>query len=189
MLDVSGLGLGVHRIKNDDERRAAIAALLPQVKRLEVEARGEIADKIAERAEAHLPDNLMMTSEDLAYVASAGMELGGHTESHPILASLPEAAARSEIERGRKRLQDIAGRRIGLFAYPNGRPGADYTDATSGLVRDLGFDAAFSTMHGVATRQSSLFDLPRFTPWDRSRLRFGLRLARNALQGFGPGTI
>lgn len=182
VLDVSGLGFGAHCITNDDERRAAIAALLPQVKRLGVEVRGEVADKIAERAGAHLPDDLMMTSEDLAHVAEVGMELGGHTESHPILARLPEAAARSEIERGRKRLQDIAGRRIGLFAYPNGRPGADYTDATSGLVRALGFDAAFSTMHGVATRRSSIFDLPRFTPWDRSRLRFGVRLARNTLR-------
>lgn len=181
VLDVSELGLGVHPIKNDDERRAAIAAMLPQLKRLAVEARGELAAKIAERAEVRLSDDLMMTSEDLTRVAKVGMELGAHTESHPILAHLPEAAARSEIERGRQRLQDIAGRRIGLFAYPNGRPGADYTDATSGLVRALGFDAAFSTMHGVATRRSSIFDLPRFTPWDRSRLRFGVRLARNAL--------
>lgn len=182
VLNVSELGLGVHRVGNDDERRAAIAALLPEVKRLGLETRREVTAKIADRAKAQLPDDLMMTSEDLAHVAKVGMELGGHTESHPILARLPEAAARSEIERGRDRLQDIAGRRIGLFAYPNGRPGADYTDATSDLVRALGFDAAFSTMHGVATRSSSMFDLPRFTPWDRNRLRFGLRLARNALR-------
>jgi peptidoglycan/xylan/chitin deacetylase (PgdA/CDA1 family) len=182
VLDVSDLGLGVHRVANDDERRAAIGALLPKLKQLSAETRLESAAKVAERAAVRLPDDLMMTSEDLAHLAQLGMELGGHTDSHPILAHLSEQAARSEIELGRKRLQNIAGRRIGLFAYPNGRLGADYTDATRDLVRALGFDAAFSTMHGVASRGSSLFDLPRFTPWDRSRVRFGLRLARNALQ-------
>lgn len=179
-LDVSDLGLGVHRVADDGERRAAIASLLPKLKILDVDARLERAAKIAERCGARLPDDLMMTSEEVAHVASAGMELGGHTDRHPILARLPEPAARFEIELGRKRLQDIAGRRIGLFAYPNGRPGTDYTDATRDLVRTLGFDAAFSTVPAVASRQSSMFDLPRFTPWDRSRLRFGLRLARNA---------
>ena len=189
VLDVSDLGLGVHRVGNDDERRAAIGALLPKLKQLGMEARLEASAKVAERARVRLPDDLMMTSEDLAYVAKVGMELGGHTDSHPILARLPEAAARSEIELGRRRLQNIAGRRIGLFAYPHGRPGADYTDATRDLVRALGFDAAFSTMHGVASRRSSMFDLPRFTPWDRSPIRFGLRLARNALEGSGTGTV
>ncbi|MGH6610851.1 MAG: polysaccharide deacetylase family protein [Burkholderiaceae bacterium] len=181
-LDLSDLGLGVHHVGNDDERRAAIASLLPKLKKLHVDTRLERAAKIAARCGARLPEDLMMTSEEVAKIADAGMELGGHTDRHPILASLPEAAARSEIERGRRRLQDITGCRIGLFAYPNGRMGTDYTAATRDLVRALGFDAALSTMHGVASRQSSMFDLPRFTPWDRSRLRFGLRLARNALQ-------
>ena len=108
VLDVSDLGLGVHRVGNDDERRAAIGALLPKLKQLGMEARLEASAKVAERARVRLPDDLMMTSDDLAYVAKVGMELGGHTDSHPILARLPEAAARSEIELGRKRLQNIA---------------------------------------------------------------------------------
>ena len=98
VLDVSDLGLGVHRVGNDDERRAAIGALLPKLKQLGMEARLEASAKVAERARVRLPNDLMMTSDDLAYVAKVGMELGGHTDSHPILARLPEAAARSEIE-------------------------------------------------------------------------------------------
>jgi hypothetical protein len=30
----------------------------------------------------------------------------------------------------------------------------------------------------VSTRSSDRFQLPRFTPWDRSRLRFGGRMLR-----------
>ncbi len=181
-LDLSSLELGVHRVGNDDERRDTIAELLPKVKKSGAQQRLELAERIAERAGVRVPDDLMMTSQDLARLADAGMELGGHTDSHPILADLPEAAARHEIEIGRERLQSIAGRRIGVFAYPYGRPGDDYTNVTRDLVRTLGFDAAFSTAYGVASRESSRFDLPRFTPWDRGRVRFGLRLAQNALR-------
>ena len=68
----------------------------------------------------------------------------------------------------------------GLFAYPNGKPGTDYlTDVHPALVRELGFDAAVSTRWAAARRGEDLFQIPRFTPWDRSRLKFGLRLLRN----------
>jgi hypothetical protein len=46
-------------------------------------------------------------------------------------------------------------------------------------VQVLGFDAALSTAWGVATAATDRYQLPRFTPWDRSPVRFVLRLARN----------
>jgi hypothetical protein len=50
------------------------------------------------------------------------------------------------------------------------------------LVRDLGFDAAVSTAWGAARSGGDPFQIPRFTPWDRTRLRFAARLARNLWQ-------
>ena len=71
---------------------------------------------------------------------------------------------------------------MSLFAYPNGRPGVDYApDVHPGMVRELGFDAAVSTHWGAARAGADCYQLPRFTPWDRGRVRFGLRLARNLL--------
>jgi len=107
--------------------------------------------------------------------------VGAHTVNHPILAQLPDVAARDEITHGRDVLQALLDSRIGLFAYPNGRPGSDYLPAHVDMVRALGFDAAFSTTWGAASARSPAYELPRFTPWDRSRLRFGARLARNLL--------
>jgi hypothetical protein len=46
-------------------------------------------------------------------------------------------------------------------------------------VRGERFDAAVSTAWGAAAQGTSLLEIPRFTPWDRSRWKFGLRLARN----------
>ena len=47
------------------------------------------------------------------------------------------------------------------------------------MVRQLGFESAVSTVAGVATADSDLLQLPRFTPWERDRLRFGMRMASN----------
>ena len=66
-----------------------------------------------------------------------------------------------------------------LFAYPNGRPDEDYRAEHAQMVRDAGFEAAVSTAWGSARRNSDPFQLPRFTPWDRRRWAFGLRMGRN----------
>jgi len=55
------------------------------------------------------------------------------------------------------------------------------------MVRDAGYAAAVSTGWGVATAQSDRFQLPRFTPWDRTPGRFALRLIRNMRIANGAG--
>ena len=68
------------------------------------------------------------------------------------------------------------------FAYPNGKPGRDYRADHAKMVREIGFDAAVSTAHGAARAGSDLYQLPRFTPWDRGSARFMLRMAQNMLK-------
>jgi hypothetical protein len=45
------------------------------------------------------------------------------------------------------------------------------------LARAAGFELAVSTAWGAATGARDPFQIPRVAPWDRSALRFGLRLA------------
>jgi len=47
------------------------------------------------------------------------------------------------------------------------------------MVRELGFTAAVSTAWGAASRRSDRHQLPRFTPWDGTRWRYGARLMAN----------
>ena len=121
----------------------------------------------------------MLTSDQLRRMRAAGMGIGAHTVSHPILAKLDVAATRAEIDSSRRFLQDVLGERIGLFAYPNGKPGTDYSPDSVSVVRELGFDAAVSTAPGAARQGDDCFQLPRFTPWQRQRARFGASLLRN----------
>lgn len=185
-LDLSSLGLGVHAVAGVAEKQAAIAAIIRAIKYQPVAQRLETTRAMAELARSPLPDDLMMRSAQVRELHQAGMQIGAHTVSHPILARTVPADAREEIGRSREVLQGLLGERVGLFAYPNGKPGTDYLPEHAALVRDLGFDAAVSTAWGAAASGTDPFQIPRFTPWDRSPLRFGLRLAGNLRAGSGP---
>lgn len=179
LLDLHGLDLGEHSLESIEARRRAIEAILGAIKYQEEERRTEIADRIAATARIEIPRNLMMTTAQVAELRAAGMTLGAHTISHPILARISIERARKEIARGREVLREIAGNSIDLFAYPNGKSGQDFQPHHVALVRDLGFLAAVSTGWGAARRYTDPMQLPRFTPWGRSRHRFGVQLFAN----------
>ena len=160
-------------------RRAAVQRLIAAVKYEEPQARLAHVQRIAHAARAHLPDGLMMTSQQVQALHRAGMQLGAHTHNHPILSNLDDAAAMEEIGRSRRVLEGLLDASVEHFAYPNGKPGVDYTERDAALVRRLGFRTAFSTAPGVATVHSDPFQLPRYTPWRRHRLGFAGQLAAN----------
>lgn len=180
LVDGRGEDLGQHVLGDDAGRRAALGCLIERVKYLPPEPRQACVDAIALRAEVKPPDDLMMSADQVRGLRRAGMQIGAHTVSHPILAKLDARKAADEIDRSRDALQTLLGEKVGLFAYPNGKPGTDYLpEVHPALVRELGFDAAVSTRWAAARRGDDVFQIPRFTPWDRDRLKFGLRLARN----------
>ncbi|HEY9106421.1 MAG TPA: polysaccharide deacetylase family protein [Roseateles sp.] len=179
LVDGHGVDLGQHALGDVASRRAALGRLVERVKYLPPEPRVACVQAIAARAEVTPPDDLMMTSGQVRALRAAGMQIGAHTVNHPILAKVDERQAGDEIGRSRDALQAMLGEKVGLFAYPNGRPGTDYLpEVHPGIVRELGFEAAVSTRWAAARRGDDVFQIPRFTPWDRSRLKFGLRLAR-----------
>jgi peptidoglycan/xylan/chitin deacetylase (PgdA/CDA1 family) len=181
-LDLRGLALPLPdrlSLATTNDRRAAIGRLLPAVKYLPLDKRHELVEAIARRAACPLPSDLMLDTRQLRALRRAGMGIGAHTVHHPILARLDDRSAGDEIERGRTHLSALLGERIGLFAYPNGKPDADYTARCVGLVRELGFDAAVTTSPGSTGPSADHWQIPRFTPWDRARWRFGARLLAN----------
>jgi peptidoglycan/xylan/chitin deacetylase (PgdA/CDA1 family) len=171
--------LGSHAIFSPSEKSVAIKAIIAKIKYLPIPERLETAQTIADEAQVNPPNNLMMTSAQVKTLRGAGMQIGAHTLTHPILASLDDSDARTEIRGSKEFLENLLEERIGLFAYPNGKPGQDYLESHVTMVKDLGFDAAVSTRPGVSSLESDVFQLARFTPWDHSTLRFGIRLVGN----------
>lgn len=179
-LDLSELGLGEHDVASPEDKARAIGQILPKVKPLPVAEREATVARLCElTACGPLPEDLMMTTEQLRRLHAAGMEIGGHTARHPILARMDEQAVRHEITEGKAYLEAALGGRVRFFAYPNGKPGTDYLPEQAAIVRELGFDAAFSTRWGAASRHGDIYQLPRYTPWSPQPSRFIPMLLRN----------
>jgi peptidoglycan/xylan/chitin deacetylase (PgdA/CDA1 family) len=181
-LDMGRAGLpqlGPLPVATLEDKRKAVGAVLAACKYLPGAQREQAAEAVGKLGGAELPNDLMMSSEQVMAMHRAGMAIGGHTVRHPILATLPPAEARREMQDGKRWLENLIQQPVRAFAYPNGRPGRDYTAEHVALVREAGFDVAVSTAPGAGRKGSDPHQLPRFTPWDRAGWAFGMRLARN----------
>ena len=54
------------------------------------------------------------------------------------------------------------GRPVRAFAFPNGRPGVDYTETTTGILGELGVDAAFTMRPSFARSDEPALERSRF---------------------------
>ncbi|MEW5770609.1 MAG: polysaccharide deacetylase family protein [Pseudomonadota bacterium] len=179
-IDLEDMGLGRHDVSTPEAKARAIGHILPIVKYQSLDQREQTVAELARRVtDAALPDDLMMTTEELKALHGAGMEIGGHTNRHPILAGLDDAATAAEIQAGKDWLEATLGARVRVFAYPNGRPGQDYRREQARIVETLGLEGAVSTQWGVSTRATDPYQLARFTPsWGGMR-RFAPMLLNN----------
>jgi peptidoglycan/xylan/chitin deacetylase (PgdA/CDA1 family) len=184
-IDLSGVGLGKRSLGSLAERRHAIGEITESIKYRPLTERADALKFLELACGAALPDDLMMTSDQLRSLAAMGMEIGAHTVNHPILAVLDPVSAEREIVQSRETLEDLIGSPVRAFAYPNGAPGRDYLPEHSVLVSRLGFQAAVSTAWGTGHRGSDPFQLPRFTPWDLSKNAFFARTCMNLLDRVG----
>lgn len=178
-IDLRHLGLGCYTLDSAAAKRLAIDALLSGTKYLSSDERLEQVEHIAKATAVDEACQPMMTSAQTRALHRAGMQIGAHTVSHPILAGLDIDSARNEIARSKIALEQLIGEEISAFAYPNGKPGVDYRPEHADLVRQAGFTCAVSTAWGAARTGDDLFQLPRFTPWGRTRLPFALQLMKN----------
>jgi peptidoglycan/xylan/chitin deacetylase (PgdA/CDA1 family) len=113
--------------------------------------------------ETHRP----MTVSELRQLAGSPLvEIGGHTVSHPALARASVDEQRCEIAGCRAALQEAIGKPVNAFAYPFGQIGIHYTAETVQVVRDAGFDMAFTTEPSFVSNHEDQFGIPRFVILD-----------------------
>ncbi|HZX31958.1 MAG TPA: polysaccharide deacetylase family protein [Rhodocyclaceae bacterium] len=178
-IDLRPMGLEVRSVRTSAEKSAAIDAVKRRLKYQATAARRESLDILRDITGRPRLPRLMLSSVQVRKMHSLGMGIGGHTVNHPILACLDDDVALREIGEDRERLAGIIGGLPSLFAYPNGKPGQDYLPHHASMVRAVGYRGAFTTVWGVTSRGIDMFQLPRFSPWDRQPTRFALRLAHS----------
>lgn len=177
VVDWSEFGLGNHDFSTPMARSTSLGAILGKLKYFPHEDRANISRRLARSAGVSDHSNLMMSAEEVRSLHAAGMEIGSHTRTHPILSGLTDEQAMIEIGGGKADLEAILDQRVDVFAYPNGNPMRDLTIRNVQLVEAAGFRAAATTAWGIGTKSSNPLLLPRFTPWDREKFRFSLRCA------------
>ncbi|WP_019140771.1 polysaccharide deacetylase family protein [Noviherbaspirillum massiliense] len=177
-VDLRHIGLGNHPLKTMEDRRKLIDSLTARAKYLPPDGRAMMIRELETSLGSRRSPPLMLTPRQVGELARQGIEIGGHTVSHPILTSLEDETACYEIAACKTQLESLTGRPVRLFAYPNGKPGKDFNERHIRMTREAGFVAAFTTALGAATREHDRFQLPRCRPWDRTPSLFGLRLLR-----------
>ncbi len=108
----------------------------------------------------------LMSWGQVAEMAEAGVEFGGHTVDHPILSKISAAEAKVQIDRSREIVAEQLGKSVDVFAYPNGRS-ADYNDEVKAMVQQAGYRCAVTTVMGAVGAQSDKYELNRIGFSDR----------------------
>jgi len=102
----------------------------------------------------------LLTAVELRELASAGMTIGAHTMSHPMLSQLPPELARAEMVESRAKLESVVQSRVWAFAYPFGDPGS-VTPRVLAMGQDAGYAAAFLNFGGGLGTELPPYALPR----------------------------
>lgn len=106
----------------------------------------------------------LMSWEQLRELAAAGIEIGGHSMNHAVLANLPLSEARREIAGCRDQILARLGRPPRFFAYPNGY----YTPQIRAAVREAGFEAAVTIEDEENRRGIDPYALKRKVLWENT---------------------
>ena len=146
-------------LRSPDDREAFWFRVVPALRFVPDERKEGVIADLATQLGVDLPavpppEFAASTWEGIAAMDRAGIVMGAHTRTHPILSRVGPARAREEILGSREDLARHLGKPVRWFAYPQGGP-ADYTDETMEIVAEAGFERAW-----VAYADPALGDHP-----------------------------
>lgn len=170
----------------DDGFRDNYENAFPILQRYRIPATIFLASGLMEKTNAWMegrgyPSRQMLNWDEIAEMANAGIDFGGHTLTHARLSELPEDRALAEIAEGRQLIEDRLGRAIAHFAYPYGL----YNERTPALVQQAGYALACSTHSGFNNRHSDAYMLRRLEVYGTDTAR---QLARKLTFGTNDGS-
>jgi peptidoglycan/xylan/chitin deacetylase (PgdA/CDA1 family) len=159
VLSLPAAGVSIGPIARD-EKHACWWSLVDRLSQFDRELRRGFLDQI--RDQLKLSENwreqffqdptlaarfLTLDRAGLRQLAAAGMSIGAHSVSHPILARASEGLAWGEISESRSVLEKALGRTVWAFAYPFGNA-ATVTGRDLRLAEQAGFRCAFMNVGG-----------------------------------------
>lgn len=164
-----------------EDRQRLVLRLESELKYLNLSRREQLLCRL-EAVSGSQPQRLrVLTPDALRDLHSQGFAIGAHTANHPILDYCTAEEAVREIGGTREELRHLIGGDVAGFAYPNGRPYADFSRLHVQAVRQAGYRYAVTTHWGVANPRTSPYQIPRFTPWAKREWHAFFQVGRNLL--------
>src|SRR5262249_13299815 len=188
------------KLTGEDSRAAAAHAVNAALKPLPEEARDAVIERLAFGLGVPLPSRPpaeygAINWRQAREMAEAGIEIGSHTLTHPILTGLSDERLRDEVVQSRDRIQSAIGRKVETFCYPNG----DYDLRAQCEVARAGYQLAVTTEVGLNSRRRDPmalrsihgeYDLARFVKntsgFEPARERWRHRLSRRDRRAGAP---
>jgi peptidoglycan/xylan/chitin deacetylase (PgdA/CDA1 family) len=103
------------------------------------------------------PSDRFLGVSDLPALRDAGIEIGGHSHTHPQMDTLPRPGIREELQRCKTLLEDALSEEVTSFAYPHG-----YNDRrVRRVVREVGFRTSTAVANRIATVHDDPMRIPR----------------------------
>lgn len=163
------------------ERAAAWETLTEALKNVPNQERIDFLDGFGKLCGITIPPeapayHAPLSWDDMRALAAEGVEIGCHTESHPILSQISNPRELDREVGGSRELMEL---RLGFpvrhFCYPNGRR-VDIGERAEHAVCDAGFISAATTIMGLNGRRSNSTLLHRL-PFDPNlNLEYGTEL-------------
>jgi peptidoglycan/xylan/chitin deacetylase (PgdA/CDA1 family) len=98
---------------------------------------------------------------ELREMSQSGLvEIGSHTATHPIMASLTDEESREELIRSKAQIEEGVEREVRSFCFPNGMPG-DFRPSQVRQVEEAGYSCAVTAQFGMVAAGSDRYQLPR----------------------------
>jgi len=122
----------------------------------------EIIDEYRSIMKIDSEKRMNMSVDELKEVYDSGLvEIGAHTQNHPILANETETTAQYEIQSSILELNAILGVQVSSFAYPNGIPQIDFGKREMNLLKAMNIKLAFSTENKSFSIKDNPLNIPR----------------------------
>jgi len=174
--------IGSRQIRLAD--RASIAAFRQWLKEQPPGLRDEILARVFHGLRVEVPPEPLeeyrpVNQQELKEMLSSGLlELVGHTVTHTALPVLANAERTQELMQSKRELEELAGKEVLAFCYPNG----DFDERSDAAVRQAGFQMAFTTLEGMNWQAT-------MNPFQLKRMHVHLRDAVFLKQASGLGDL
>ena len=163
--------------EQEDKKVLEVSTYIETLKGLKIDDRQVIQELLRKigrnkKYQSWLLEEYQLMNPDDFKNLSPFIEIGSHTLTHPILTTIPDLQLVKEIQESRDRLEELTGKPVQSFCYPNGA----YSEKVVKVVEEH-YPIAVSTNEGFVSRSDRRSTLNRI-PAGKNLEEFLIRLLR-----------